>query len=547
MSRLQFEPGSSTGYRTGDWRRERPMYADRWPPCGAGCPAGEDIQAYLALMQAGQDEAAWRKLTERNPFPAVCGRICPHPCERACNRGALDEAVAIHQVERFLGDQAPAQGWSHAVPLLARDAPHVGIVGAGPAGLACAFHLARAGYRVTIYEAADEPGGTLRWGVPDYRLPKGALASEVDAVLALGVTLTLGVRVGVDLTSSDLRARHAAIFVAIGTGRPLSPVEAELDGHGVETGLAFLGRVNRGERPPLPDRVAVIGGGNTAIDVARCARRLGATEVTIVSPQDRPGSRSGQPAEEMTALPAEIAQAEAEGVRLLVRQGVQRLVRSGAHLDGLQLAQVDHVIDDAGRFRPVLFTGTETFLAVGRVIVATGQEADWTGLEALRPDPAAGVFAGGDCGGGERTAAHAIGSGRQAAENIQAYLQARAALDLRQPATASAETLHLHYYPPIPRCPEAEVAPSARQRDFREVQAGVDAGAAQAEASRCLSCGVCMACDNCWHFCPDAAVLKQGPGGPYVVDLDYCKGCGICVAECPTGHIQMLPESDFDD
>ena len=547
MSRLHFEPGSSTRYRTGDWRRERAVYADRWPSCGAGCPAGEDIQAYLALAQAGQDEAAWRKLTEHNPFPAVCGRICPHPCESACHRGALDEAVAIHRVERHLGDLAPARGWVHTAAAVAPGAPHIGIVGAGPAGLACAYHLARAGYRVTIYDAADEPGGALRWGVPDYRLPKDALAREVDAVLALGVTLQRGVRVGADITAAALRDRHDAVFVAIGAGRALSPVEADIDGHGVESGLAFLDRINRGERPDLPARVAVIGGGNTAIDVARCARRLGATTVTIVSPQDRPGRRPSMPAEEMTALPGEIAQAEAEGVSLLVRQGVQRLVRSGAHLDGLQLAQVDHVFDDAGRFRPVLFAGTETFLPAGRVIVATGQEVDWTGLDALRPDPAAGVFVGGDCGGGARTAAHAIGGGRQAAEDIQAYLQARASRDLRRPATVTAEALHLDYYRRIPRCPDAEADPSTRQRDFREVQTGLDAAAAKTEAARCLSCGVCMACDNCWHFCPDAAVLKQGPGGPYVVDLDFCKGCGICAAECPTGHIQMVPETDFDD
>lgn len=547
MSRLQFDPGSSTRYHTGDWRRERPVYADKWPPCGAGCPAGEDIQAYLALLQSGQDEAAWRKLTESNPFPAVCGRICPHPCESACSRNALDEAVAIHQIERHLGDQAPARGWMLSAPSPATGAAHVGIVGAGPAGLACAYHLARAGYRVTIYEATAEPGGTLRWGVPDYRLPKVALAREVEAILALGVTLSLGVRIGIDVSAADLRSRHAAVFVAIGTGQALTPMEAEIQGHSVESGVAFLDRINRGDRPDLPAQVAVIGGGNTAIDVARCARRLGAAEVTVVSPQDRPGNRPGAPAEEMSALTAEIAQAEAEGVRLLVRQGVQRLVRSGAHLDGVLLAQVDHVIDDAGRFRPVLFAGTESFLPVGRVIVATGQAADWTGLEALRPAPGAGVFAGGDCVGETRTAAAAIGSGRQAAEDIQAYLQARTALNLRRPAAVDATALHLDYYRHVPRCAEAQADPIARQRDFREVLTGLEAVAAQTEAGRCLSCGVCMACDNCWHFCPDAAVIKQGNGGPYVVDLDYCKGCGICAAECPTGHIHDVPESEYDD
>ncbi|MEC9363538.1 MAG: NAD(P)-binding protein [Pseudomonadota bacterium] len=543
MSRLRFDPGSSTAYRTGDWRRARPIYADRWPPCGAGCPAGEDIQAYLALLQAGREEAAWRKLTEQNPFPAVCGRICPHPCESACNRARVDEAVAIHQVERHLGDLARGRRFAHDRPRAAAAERHVGVVGAGPAGLSCAYQLARVGYRVTVYDAASEPGGTLRWGVPDYRLPKDALLHEVEAILALGVTLRLGVRIGADLSAGELRTRHDAVFTAIGNGLPLVPAEADVTGHGVDSGIAFLRRVNAGERPSLPARVAVIGAGNTAIDVARCARRLGAAEVTIVSPQDRPGHRPGQPAEEMTALPTEIAQAEAEGVRLLLRLGVQRLVRSGEHLDGLQLAYVDHVFDDAGRFQPVLYEGTETFLPADRVIVATGQQPDWSGLDVLQPDPAAGIFAGGDCVGGARTAVAAIGSGHQAAEDIMAYLEGRAPVALGRAATAGFDTLHTHYYRRAPRHTSVEADTDERQRDFREVQSGLESVAVAAEAARCLSCGVCMECDNCWHFCPDAAVIKLGPGQRYRFDYEYCKGCGICAAECPTGHIRMEAES----
>ena len=541
MNRLVFEPGSSTAYRTGDWRIQRPVYQDKWPPCGEGCPAHEDIRAYLALVTAGRHEAAWRKLTEQNPFPGVCGRICPHPCERACNRGQVDEAVAIHHVERHLGDLALAGRWRHAAAR-ARTGTRVGIVGAGPAGLACAYYLARQGYSVTVFDAASEPGGTLRWGVPDYRLPKTVLAREIDAILALGVELRLGTRIGTDVGADELREQCDAIFLAVGALAPHTPAEGDVSGHSVEHGIGFLRRVNAGERPTLPSRVAVVGAGSTAVDVARCARRLGAEQVTIVSPQDRPGSRPGQPAEEMTASPAEIAEAEAEGVRLLLRRGVQRLVRSGQHLDGLQVAQVDHVFDDGGRFKPALYEGTETFLAAGHVIVAIGQEPDWRGLESLPPDPATGVFVGGDAGGGARTAATAIGTGHEAAEAIMAYLEGQLAVPPRRPAPLPFDALHPQYYRRQSRGREPQADPAARVRDFSEVAAGLEAADATYEAGRCLDCGACLECDNCWHFCPDAAVIKLGPGLRYRYDYEFCKGCGICAQECPSGHIHMEPE-----
>jgi 2-oxoacid:acceptor oxidoreductase delta subunit (pyruvate/2-ketoisovalerate family) len=541
MSRLSFEPGSSTVYRTGDWRIQRPVYQDKWPPCGEGCPAHEDIRAYLALVNDGRHEAAWRKLTEQNPFPGVCGRICPHPCEGACNRGHLDEAVAIHHVERHLGDLALADGWRHT-PQAAPVGKRVGIVGAGPAGLTCAYYLARHGYPVTVFDAASEPGGTLRWGVPDYRLPKAVLSQEIDAILALGVELHLDTRIGTDVGAGELRARYDAVFLAVGALAPHTPVEGDVSGHGVEHGVEFLRRVNAGERPVLPARVAVVGAGNTAVDVARCARRLGAAEVTIVSPQDRPGSRPGEPAEEMTASPAELAQAEAEGVRLLLRRGVQRLVRSGQHLNGLQVAEVDHVFDDGGRFMPALYEGTETFLAAERVIVAIGQEPDWRGLESLRPDPAKGVFVGGDAGGAARTAATAIGSGHEAADAIMAYLEGRLWVASPRPSPLPFDALHPQYYRRERRSRETQADPAVRLLDFAEVAEGLDAAGAAYEAGRCLNCGACLECDNCWHFCPDAAVIKLGPGNRYEYDYEYCKGCGICAQECPSGHIHMEPE-----
>jgi len=543
MSRLIFEPGSSTAYRTGDWRIQRPVYQDKWPPCGEGCPAHEDIRAYLALVITAQHEDAWRKLTEQNPFPGVCGRICPHPCETACNRGQVDAPVAIHHVERHLGDLAATGGWRHAAPTARRADKRVGIVGAGPAGLACAYHLARQGYPVTVFDAAAEPGGTLRWGVPDYRLPKAVLAREIDAILALGVELRLDTRIGTDVGADEVRARYQAVFLAVGALAPHTPAEGDVSGPGVEQGIEFLRRVNAGERPSLPSRVAIVGAGNTAVDVARCARRLGVADVTIVSPQDRPGTRPDARAEEMTASPTEIAEAEAEGVRLLLRRGVQRVVRSGRRLNGLQVAQVDQVFDDGGRFKPALYEGTETFLPAESVIVAIGQATDWRGLESLRPDPAAGVFVGGDASGGARTAATAIGSGHEAARAIVAYLEGRPWAPDPRPTPLPFNALHPQYYLREPRRRASQLEPASRLRDFAEVARGLDAEDTAYEAGRCLNCGSCLECDNCWHFCPDAAVIKLGPGRRYRYDYEYCKGCGICAQECPSGHIHMEPES----
>ena len=530
---LAFPPGSSLAYHTGDWRSQQPRYHDKWPPCGQACPASEDIQAWLALASERRWEAAWRKLTERNPLPATMGRVCYHPCELACNRKHLDSAVNIHALERHLGDLALAHGWSHRPLTLSRQRQRVAVVGAGPAGLSCAFQLARRGYPVTIFDAATEAGGTLRSGIPDYRLPKAVLAREIEAILALGIELKLGVRIGGAVAAETLREDFDAVFLAIGAQRPRR-YTADASEHGVMTGLDFLHRINRGERPALPRQVAVIGGGNTAIDVARCARRLGAEEVTVVCAQSPHGSQLGQPGAEIPSSQEEIRQAELEGVRLRYGTGVRRLVRSGQHLSGVEAARVDQLHDREGRFAPRLFEGTEEFLPAGLVIFAIGQEVDWQGLESLREAPAVAV--GGDAAGEHRFAATAVGSGYRGAMALIGLL---AGTPPRQEHHEKAEitykALHLEYYPRVAR---REAAVSQRRLDgFDEIVAGLAGDDAGLEAERCLSCGVCFHCDNCWHFCPDAAVIKTADG--YRVDYDYCKGCGICAQECPCGHIDM--------
>ncbi len=536
MSRLAIQPGSSLAYHTGDWQNQRPAYRDKWPPCGQTCPAEEDIQAWLALASDGQWQAAWRSLTERNPLPAVMGRICYHPCERSCNRTHLDAAVNIHGVERHIGDLALEQGWRHHPLTDQAQTQQIAVVGAGPAGLSCAFQLALRGYPVTIFDAQSQPGGTLYSGIPEYRLPKSVLRGEIDAILDLGVQLKLNTRIGEQLAADALCEEFDAVFLAIGALQPRTYPDDGYGNHSVMSGVDFLRRINAGERLSLPKQVAVIGGGNTAIDAARCARRLGA-EVTVVCPQDPHGRHGGHPGTEMPASLDEVLQAEAEGVQLRYRVAVRRLVRSGAHLSGVEIARVDQIHDRYGQFNPVLFEGSEEFLPAGLVIFAIGQEVDWRGLEALVEPQASAVFVGGDAAGKPRFAVTAIGSGYQAAMSIMAFLTGTSSqYQHHDKAEITFRDIKPQYYPQQARR-EGELV-KAPPGEFSERVAGLGDEAALTEAGRCLSCGVCFQCDNCWHFCPDAAVIKQGDD--YRVDNDYCKGCGICAAECPCGHIDMV-------
>lgn len=534
--KLSIDAGSSKAYHTGDWRIQQPVYQNKWPPCSQTCPASEDIQAWLALATEQQWQAAWHKLAERNPFPATMGRICYHACESACNRKHLDSAVNIHAMERYLGDLAIQNSWQHKTYYDKTQTQRVAVVGAGPAGLSCAFQLARRGYPVTIFDAQKSPGGTLHSAVPDYRLPKSVLAKEMDAIFALGIELRLNTRVGKEISENDLRDQFDAIFLAIGTRQPRQYLSKDTSNHSVMSGIEFLQALNRGEQPVLPKQVAVVGGGNTAIDVARCVRRLGA-KVTVICAQDPHGRHHRELGTEMPASLAEVIAAEAEGVQLIYRAGVRHLVRSGEHLSGVEIAHVDQVHDRHGNFNPHFFEGTEEFLPAGLVIFAIGQEADWRGLKYLeKATEADGVWLGGDAVNKSKLAASAVGSGYQAAMSIMASLKGKAYLfDEHKKSKVTFRDMQLHYYVKQPRL-EGEMS-GQRLGGFNEVVKGLVDDDALREAKRCLSCGVCFECDNCWHFCPDAAVIKKTEG--YEIDYDYCKGCGICAQECPCGHIDM--------
>jgi NADPH-dependent glutamate synthase beta subunit-like oxidoreductase len=531
-------PGTSRADLTGSWRTERATYVTRQAPCGNACPAGEAVRDWLYDAEEGEAgyERAWRRIVEVNPFPAVMGRVCYHPCETSCNRGQLDEAVGINSVERFLGDRALELGWT-LPPVAPGTGRRVLVVGAGPAGLSAAYHLARLGHAVTVKEAEDRPGGMMRWGIPRYRLPRAVLDAEVQRILDLGVRLELGVRVD-DLAATLAAERFDAALVAIGAqvgkrayipaGSAARVMDAVSVLHGLETG----------EQPLLGRRVAVYGGGNTAIDTARTARRLGAADALVVYRRTR---------DRMPAHESEVREAEEEGVRF------RWLSTIGDVEDGaITVEQME--LDDTGFPRP---TGRTEVLAADSVVLALGQDSDLSllaGLDQVDLDsgvvhtsPALmtgqpGVFAAGDVTPGERSVTVAIGHGRTAAHHLDDWLAGLAPAPGPPPELAAFDMLNTWYYEDAPRSHRPRLELVRRQSTFEEVVEGLDAENALYEARRCMSCGTCFSCDNCVAVCPDNAVVSLGMPGSYAIDLDYCKGCGICVAECPCGAIEMVPE-----
>ena len=531
-------PGTSRSDLTGSWRTERATYVTRQAPCGNACPAGEAVRDWLYDAEEGEAgyERAWRRIVEVNPFPAVMGRVCYHPCETSCNRGQLDEAVGINSVERFLGDRALELGW--ALPQVATSTGRrVLVVGAGPAGLSAAYHLARLGHAVTIKEAEDRPGGMMRWGIPRYRLPRTVLDAEVQRILDLGVRLELGVRV--DDLAATLAAEHFdAALVAIGAqigkrayipaGSAAHVMDAVTVLHGLETG----------EQPLLGRRVAVYGGGNTAIDTARTARRLGAADALVVYRRTR---------DRMPAHESEVREAEEEGVRFRWLSTIGDVEEGAITVEQMEL-------DDTGFPRP---TGRTEVLAADSVVLALGQDSDLSLLAGLdqvdlrsgvvHTSPALmtgqpGVFAAGDVTPGERSVTVAIGHGRTAARHLDDWLAGRAPAPEPPAELAAFDMLNTWYYEDAPRSHRPRLELVRRQSTFEEVVEGLDADNALYEARRCMSCGTCFSCDNCVAVCPDNAVVSLGMPGSYAIDLDYCKGCGICVAECPCGAIEMVPE-----
>ncbi|HTW41928.1 MAG TPA: NAD(P)-binding protein [Solirubrobacteraceae bacterium] len=567
---ITLDVGSSLANRTGAWRTERPQYVRRLPPCNNACPAGEDIQRWLYEGESGGEgyERAWRVLVRENPFPAVMGRICYHPCETECNRCQLDEAVGINSVERFLGDEAIARGWQLPAPGPA-SGRRVLVVGAGPSGLSAAYHLALRGHHVTVKDAAAEPGGMMRYGIPAYRLPRAVLDAEIARILALGVELRCGERVE-DLQGELRAGHHDAAFLAVGAHVARNvEIPGGTAAHIVDA-IGLLHGLAEGERPQLGRRVVVYGGGDTALDAARSARRLTGAEPVIVYRRTR---------ERMPAHLEELEQAQEEGIAfrwlstiVAAGEGPQHDAAGSEHgadgagepssdagePDGGPAAtlRIERMrLDEQGMPQP---TGEYEQLDADSVILALGQSSDLSLLGEL-PGVCVedgvvavdermmtghpGVFAGGDMTPGERMAAVAIGHGRRAARCVDGWLRGVAVEPPPRGELAGFDALNTWYYADAPRTVRPLLEDVRRQSTFEEVVKGLGEDSALFEARRCLSCGNCFACDNCYGVCPDNAVLKPGPPGEaYAIDLDFCKGCGMCAAECPCGAIEMIPE-----
>jgi formate dehydrogenase beta subunit len=521
---------------SGPVRSSHPVYVDLLPPCNGACPAGEDIQGWLDLAQAGKFREAWEHLVRDNPMPAVHGRVCYHPCESGCNRSELDSSVSIHAVERFLGDKATAEGWR-----LPRDetpsGKHVLVVGAGPCGLSAAYHLTRMGHTVEIREAGPVAGGMMHFGIPAYRLPRDILMQEIARIEATGVTITTNHKV-TDLLAEKTAGKFDAVFIAIGAGIGKHVDIPARDAARVLDAVSLLHDVQPGEKPLLGRKVVVYGGGNTAMDAARTAKRLGADEAIIVYRRDRA---------HMPAHAFEADEAIEEGVKIKWLTTIKQIAGPELTVEMMEL-------DKDGKPQP---TGQFETLTADAVVLALGQETDSSFLRQVpgivfANDGAVvvdadmmtgheGIFAGGDMVPGKQSVTISVGHGKQAARHIDAWLRGAHYESPAKHRTVNFADLHLPIYSDAQ--PSHQTAlPLALRDGFVEVTAGLSEVQALHEARRCLSCGNCYECDNCLAACPETAIIKLGPGRGYRIDMAVCTGCAACFEQCPCHAIDMVSE-----
>jgi NADPH-dependent glutamate synthase beta subunit-like oxidoreductase/Pyruvate/2-oxoacid:ferredoxin oxidoreductase delta subunit len=529
--------------KTGSWRNVKPYYDPKTSPCIASCPAGENIQGYIELAKEERYEEAVRLIWENNPFPAICGRVCYHPCMDGCARLPFDGSVFIPAIERFLGDYAIENNLTVEAPAVTSDY-RVAVIGGGPAGLSCAYYLTLKGFGVTVFESKEKLGGVLRYGIPEYRLPKNILDAEIARLSDMGIEFRTGTTIGKDVQMDEL-SDYAAFFVGVGLQKSRGLGMDNEDANGVMPGLQFLEKINTGRKVDVGKKVLVVGGGNTAMDVSRSALRLGA-DVTVVYRRTR---------EEMPAIADEIEEAIHEGVNFrFLATPVEVSTRDG-RLAEVRCQEMElGAPDESGRRRPVPKDGAFFTEQADSLLVAIGEQPDTDVFSSL-VDLQWGlivtdeygktshdkIFAGGDIVSGASTVVNAVARGRGASELIEATL-AGAEFD---PGTmkkmVAIADLNTAYFMHKKR---AEMPQSEGMRGaspFMEVNAGLTCDQVQEELSRCYSCGVCDGCDNCYVFCPDVAINREN--GVYTIDYDYCKGCLICVQECPRDVLSTESEA----
>ena len=564
-----FSRGTTEIFLTGHWSSRKPVYIEKTSPCRSGCPIGNDIARAFHQASLGNYDEALRIYRQENPLPGVCGRVCYHPCESECNRKEFDEAVNVRGFERFLAD--------HGSVDIQREKPasprkeKIAVIGSGPAGLSAAYHLARLGYNVTIFEALPEAGGMLRYGIPEYRLPKEVLRQEIGYIEQLGVVIKTLVSVGKDVSLADIRRDHQAVFIAAGAhGGMHLGIEGE-NFPGVMEGIRFLRSINLGQKVKIGKRVAVIGGGNTAIDCARTARRTGGKTVTIIYRRSRA---------EMPALAEDVAATEQEGIAIDFLAAPKRLISENGRLTGIECIRMElGAPDESGRARPVPISGSEFIVPVDTVIGAIGQVPDLgfareaglakskAGVIDILPESTAtnieGVFAGGDSAGVKAFVADAIASGKMGALAIHCYLEGKDVrkefgnlqiadrpsfsfqrvidpgthpIDLKK-VVAFDQVNTLCFQHGARNNNADELGPKESVKSFKEVAGGIEASQMTAEIHRCFKCGTCTHCDLCFLLCPDISIVKSGDNG-YTVKADYCKGCSICATSCPRNVIE---------
>jgi len=524
---------------TGSIRKSIPEYVDFFPPCNNACPAGENIQAWLSLAQEGKIEDAWRKLTEQNPMAAIHGRVCYHPCENSCNRKDLDSSVSIHAVERFLGDEALKNNWQFYPPKTLTG-KKIMIVGAGPSGLSAAYHLRKLGHEVTIFEAGPVAGGMMNFGIPAYRMPRNILQAEIKRIENFGVKIVLNYKVQ-DILKEKENGGFDAVFVAIGAHLAKKVNIPAQEASKILDAVSFLKEAdeNSDNKPLLGRRVAIYGGGNTAMDAARTAKRLGADEAMIIYRRDR---------EHMPAHEFEADEALSEGVKIHWLSTIKNMETSSITVEKMQVVN--------GKAVP---TGEYETLEADSLILALGQEADTDFLKhiegitfkedgtTVEVNPSMmtgypGIFAGGDMVPSERTVTIATGHGKKAARNIDAWLRNNTYEKPSNNPLVTIEKLQIWFKTNAEAKAQQHLEIEKAVETFDEIVAGYTTEEAVYEAQRCLSCGNCFECDSCYGACPEGAISKNGKGEGYTINYDLCTGCGVCAEQCPCHALDMVLE-----